>query len=819
MVVSPGRCLYTHTFIPLHSPIASLRSIRAALLLAFAIVLLTGALPSCRVTRHIPQDRSIVSRVRLEDDDPDAGGVRRTWDSRLRMAVVQKPYHRTFGFLPVSTWIWHNDTTQAFHRWRNKVGTAPVLYDEEQTRRSEAAMQRVLAQQGYLNAEVTHRTHTRRMKTSVTYRIERGRPHRLASLHIEIEDDSLRQLIMDGGVPVAARLRVGDPLDLGVLEQERTRLTQQMRNLGYWDFNKEHVRYMADTLQGEHEVDLTMLVTGRHRPYRFGRVRFVTDFDLMAPRTDTALQHDTHRRLMEAEGFELQYVGDRCYLRDKTLLENCYIRPGALYTERAITETYEALCRLHLLRYVNLRVEPRRAAADGSGSEEDAYWLYEDEADADDDRIPLDCDIYLTPRNPHTVQFEVDGTNTAGDLGFALALTYQHRNAFRGSETYTASLKGGYESLSGNLAGLVNDNYTEYSVDNTLDFPKFLFPLLSEETRRRSRATTSVRASYSFQNRPEYTRIITQGAFSYNWLSAATRHRHRWDVFNISYVYLPRQSDAFIDIVQHLGPISYSSYQSHMITSTIYSIMLGNTTLAQRQRAATAMRHVWALRLSPELAGNLMQGVARATGLRREDGRYVLFSQPYEQYARLDVDWTYNRYLTDRSRLAFHLAGGVAVPYGNSEVLPFEKRYYAGGANSVRGWSVRQLGPGRYRNVLTGALDYFNQCGDVRLDASVELRSRLFWNFEFAAFVDGGNIWTLRDYESQPGGVISSDFYRQIAAAWGVGLRLVTDFVVLRLDLGLKAYDPSQEGQAAWPLRRPLDNHNRTLHFAVGYPF
>ena len=743
-----------------------------------------------------------MSRVYIEE----AG--RRTWDSRLRMAIIQKPYHRTFGFLPVSAWIWHNDTTQGFHRWRNRVGTAPTVYDEAMTLRTEAAMGRVLEQQGYLNVAVTHTTRTRRRKTEVTYRLERGAAHRITSLRYEVEDDSLRRIVLSDAASVHTLLHEGDLLDREVLERERTRLTLLMRNHGYWDFNKEHVRYLADTLANEQDVDLTLMVGGKHRPYRFGRVRFVTDFDLMASRQDSTARNVSLRPLADApEGYEIQYEGERCYLRDRTLLENCYVRPGARYTERALTETYEALCRLHLLRYVNLRVEPRRG--------DDTNLPDGETSDAE----VLDCNIYLTPRNPHTVQFEVDGTNTAGDLGFALALTYQHRNAFRGSETYTASVKGGYESLSGNLAGLVNDNYTEYSVDNSLDFPKFLFPFLDDETRRRSRATTAVTAGYSYQKRPEYTRIITQGTFSYKWLTAGARRRHQWDVFNLSYLYLPKKSDAFLDIVQHLGPISYSSYQSHMIASMDYSLTLTNTPTEAQRRQATSGRHVWALRLHPEVAGNLLQGLGHALSLGQEDGRYVLFSQPFEQYARMDVDWTYSRYLTDRSRLAFHLAGGVAVPYGNSEVMPFEKRYYAGGANSVRGWSVRQLGPGRYHNERTGALDYFNQCGDVRLDASVELRSRLVWNFEFAAFLDGGNIWTLRPYESQAGGAIGSDFYRQIAAAWGVGLRLVTDFVVLRLDLGFKAYDPAEQGDAAWRIKHPLSAHNRTLHFAVGYPF
>lgn len=707
----------------------------------------------CRVTRHIPEDSAVVSHSEIRIDG------RKTDQSQLRMAMAQRPYHRTFGFLPVSTWIWHNDTTTFWHRLRNRLGTAPELYDQAKTRRSERAMRRVMQQQGYLDAMVTHRTWVKDKKVSVTYDIRSNTPRRLQTITYETSDTALEQLL--ASTQTATHLREGQLLDHSQLESERQRITSLFREHGYWDFDKENVSFLADTLSGRPEVDLTVCIGGTHHQWKYREVRFITN---------------------------------QCNLRDEVLSRNTFIFPGDYYSERSVRNTYASLSRLHILKYINIRVEP----VEGEEHE-------------------LDVSIYLTPQPSHALQFELDGTNTAGDLGFAMGLTYQQRNAFRGSETFTTRLKGSYEALSGNVDNLVNNHYSEYAAEMNLEIPKFLVPFLDDGTRRKSRATSLFSASFSRQSRPEYNRIVTQGGFGYKWNSPDGKSRNVWDVFNLSYVYLPEQSETFKQLIENLGPISYSSYSSHFILSMDYTAYLGNHTLTTGRQQITT-RNLWSLRINPEIAGNALSAVSHLADVHQSDGRYEILSQPFEQYARLDVDWSYCHYLTDRSRLALHAAGGVAIPYGNSNVMPFEKRYYSGGANSVRGWSVRELGPGRYAG-SSAAFNYFNQCGDVRLDASVELRSRLFWKFESALFVDAGNVWTIKEYESQAGGEFTSDFLRQIASSWGVGLRVVTDFVVLRLDWGFKAFDPSANADESWALPHPFRSNHNTLHFAVGYPF
>lgn len=733
-------------------------------------------LSACSVTKHIPEDSSVVSRVNIIVDGKPSS------NNSLKMAVSQKSYHRTFGFIPMAAWIWYNDSTNWYHRMRNKMGTAPSVYDEERTLYTERAMQRTLSAQGYLFAKVTHDVEIKNRKATVTYNIDRGLPKRIASVKYLVEDPALQQIVDNG----SNLLRVGNLLDRNNLEEERTRLTSSLRDSGYWDFNKDDISFIADTLRGSQDVDLTVMISRLHEVYTINKVRFVTNFDILT--NGQTNEANVNSREIPG-GYEIEYEGDNCYLKDNALIENCHLVPGKKYSETDVRNTYSAYSRLRLLKYTNLRLEP-----------------------TDDNK--LNVSVYLSQQNPKALQFELDGTNTSGDLGFAGALTYLHRNLFHGSETYTATLKGGYESLTGNVSGLVNDNYSEYSFENSIEFPKFLFPWISNEERRKRKATTNVSATFSYQSRPEYTRFISTLGYSYKWQSSA-RQRHTLDVLDLSYVYLPKRSDSFIAIIEKAGPISYSSYSSHLIMASGYNLYLTNQVLGNEKSASD----VWSLRVNPEIAGNVLMAISSIAKLHKNSsGNYELFGQPFQQYARFDMDWSYSKFLTDRSRLAFHFAGGVAVPYGNSSVVPFEKRYYSGGANSVRGWSVRTLGPGRYHSE-DSSLDYFNQCGDVRIDASVELRSKLFWKFEFAAFIDAGNVWTLKNYDNQPDGAISSDFYKEIASSWGVGLRMVTDFVVLRLDMGIKAYDPAYLGKDAWVINKPFNSDNRAIHFAVGYPF
>ena len=229
----------------------------------------------------------------------------------------------------------------------------------------------------------------------------------------------------------------------------------------------------------------------------------------------------------------------------------------------------------------------------------------------------------------------------------------------------------------------------------------------------------------------------------------------------------------------------------------------------------------WAFKANMETAGNLLNWVARAMHFHTdEEGRYTFLNIAYAQYVRGTFDFTRYINFDYNNQLVFHVGLGLAYPYGNSTILPFEKRYFSGGANSVRGWSVRSLGPGKFLG-SDGRIDFINQTGDMKLDLNLEYRAKLFWKFSGALFIDAGNIWTLRAYDEQPGGQFEfSEFWKQLAASYGLGIRLNFDFFIVRFDMGMKAVNPAYDDDYNhYPILHPKFSRDFAFHFAVGLPF
>ena len=426
--------------------------------------------------------------------------------------------------------------------------------------------------------------------------------------------------------------------------------------------------------------------------------------------------------------------------------------------------------------------------------------------------MKLDCYILTSPAKINTVGVDLEGTNSAGDYGFASSLNYQHRNIFRGSELFSARVRGAYEALSGNKANGFG-NYWELGAEGSLLFPRFLFPFLSSDFRRRLRASTEAKISYNLQKRPEYTRAILSGGWSYIWQDRGnTQARHTFKLVDLNYVYLPDKNMDFINSLPDYMVLY--NYTNHFIMSSGYTYSFSNYSPQNR------LRNTHSLRASVEVAGNLLSAFSHLTGAKKnDDGYYELFGTEYAQYVKLDFDFSKGIVLDSRNKLAFHIGVGVGMAYGNSNYFPFERAYFSGGANSVRGWSVRELGPGSME--VDSTTSFALQSGDIRLDLNLEYRTKLFWKFELAAYIDAGNIWTrnVSDERYKAGNFDFSRFYKEIAVSYGLGLRLDFDFFLLRLDTGFKAYNPQEKKSRRWAITRPNFKDNFALHFAVGYPF
>lgn len=770
------------------------------------------ALVACSPVKHVPDGEYLLDKVKIEIEDN--GEIR---ESELYNFLRQQPNHKVLGFakLQLSTYsLSGRDSTRWYNKWLRRIGQAPVIYDRELTEASARQLRLALINSGYMDATVSADTivsGNKRME--VDYKITAGQPHRVAVLDYNIPDTAIRRIVLAD--TAASDLHVGMLLNRTALDNERARIARLLRNDGYYDFNREYINFLADTVAGSKLVGLTLNIHTpaeknsapgnrlpdnnvaqaalAHRRYEIRNVTFVIDNNIdshnPATRLDTVVYKNT-----------FFVFGADHYLKPKMLDEMCYLAPGKPYSARDVERTYEALGRLSIIKFINIELSHAGRLGD--------LGL-------------LDAHIYLSRNKKQSASVEVEGTNSEGDLGFGVGLTYQHRNLANGSELLTAKFRTSYESLSGNFEGLVNKRYTEYAGEVGITFPKFECPFLSKSFKQKVLASTEFTLSANYQERPEYTRVILGTAWKWKWQQNRRDYSRRqtFDLIDINYVRLPRSTLNFIDEIAPSNPLLRYSYEDHFIMRMGYTFTRTNRRMPTANVNAFAVQpYVTTLRFSAEMAGNLLYGISKAIGQKKDDGVYKVLGIQYAQYVKGEFDYTYTRNLNSRNAISMHGGIGIAYPYGNSSMVPFEKRFYAGGANGVRGWGVRTLGPGAYdsRNSVT---DFINQCGDIRLDLSVEYRAKLFWVLEGAVFIDAGNIWTIKSYENQPGGEFKfNKFYKQIAADYGIGLRLDFTYFLLRLDLGLKAYNPAMN-QERWPLIHPKWSRDANFHFSVGYPF
>ena len=786
---------------------------RIRLLYIVVVIAALSLLTGCSSTKYVPDNQYLLDKVVITSDDKDFK------EADLRDYLHQRPNFKAFGLIKwqlyLYNWSGKNDKS-----WVNKqlrrMGEAPVVLDTMLVEQSADELERFLVNKGYIHADVTTRIDTlRHKKAVVTYMLHPNTPYRIRNYQTAISDpviDSiahippkkrnwLSNMFKPSNEDYVSLVKEGNPFDRDLLDLERSRVTKLVRREGYYAFNKDHLAYMADSAFNQNAVDLEMYLKPyrrlkedgsvkeeAHRPYYINKVTVVADYDPLKSDLENSM---SLRDTMKAGDIYVVYANRR-FIRPSALARSVYLAPGKQYDESNVEQTYSSFARLRALKNINIR-----------------FREFEE-----NDSLKLDCSILAAPTKLQGFGVELEGTHSAGDLGFASSVNYQHRNLFRRSETFSFKVRGAYEAL-GSSKSSIDGNYWEFGAETGLMFPRFVFPFVSESFKRRMKATTEFKIGYSFQTRPEYQRTILSGGWSYIWQDRLnTQSRHVFKLVDIDYVHLPKIDKAFADSL----PESTRQYNF----TDQFVLGIGYTYTFNNYVPQNKNRNTHSLRVSVEMAGNLLYGFSKVLGAHKNDkGSYSLFGIPYAQFTKVDVDFSKNIALDAKNRVAYRIGVGVGYPYGNMTKLPFERSYFSGGANSVRGWSVRSLGPGSMG--LEYARSFADQVGDIRLDMNLEYRTKLFWKFEMAAYVDAGNIWTFHEDASHPKANFDfSRFYKEIAFSYGLGLRADFNFFVLRFDTGMKAYDPQQRGGKKWAIKNPNFNSrtgNFAWHFAVGYPF
>ncbi|GHT24831.1 membrane protein [Bacteroidia bacterium] len=759
-------------------------------------------LAGCSPTKYIPEGQYLLEKVEVK---ADGKGVE---PAVMQSYVQQQPNASKFGVRVYN--IVSNDSNFV-KRFIRKIGEAPVIYNAGRVAPSVDEIETEMKNLGYLNASVTAQTDTADKKATVTYEIHSGEPYRVRNYTQavpQLQRAGNRQRNPQTNPPSnrqtnrrttafttaitsvfaaqnAAKIKPGAFFDKDVLEEERQRVATQMRNRGYYQFSAQSLQFLADTALQSNQVDLKLVRTDSTTifPYTVKRVNVFSGYD--------PLEKYVVRDSLLRDSIHIYYNREK-FLRPRIIRGKVLVQPNRTYRELSGERTVSLF-----------------QAMDCVGRTDVQYVM-----NNYPDSTLLDCNIYVTPGNFHSLQARLVGTNKAGDIGVALDGTYGNLNIFNGSETFSLNVRGAYEFVSGTSVNGLGSNYYEFGLSPALTFVKMHLPWIQDYLTERFNSQTQYSMGLNMQQRPEYTRNFFNFNWRFNWTAHNKPLSQSLSLVDINYVYMPSKSDRFLEYLNTIvDPLTKTSYDDVFTAGINYSAIYTSANSSRQQR------NLYTIRFNAELSGNILNWISHATDANRlENGQFAVFGNSFAQYVKANIDLAETFKLTPTAGLAFHLSAGVAYPYGNSEILPFEKRYYGGGPNNIRGWSTRYLGPGAFNGGTQD--DPTTHVGDLSLLATAEYRFKALPWLEPAFFVDAGNIWTLRDYPDQPGGMFRlNSFWKELALGTGIGLRFDLTFLIVRVDAGTKVHDPARPSGDRLVLFNDNLWKNSAVYFAIGYPF
>lgn len=757
------------------------------------LLLVLLLLASCVPTRYVGEDETLLNKVSVEVDNKDVDR------EELKSYLRQRENTRILGYFRFHLWLYNISSRKRENGLLKRAGEKPQIYNPALALQSQDQLKRYMFNKGYYNARVDLEVddNTARRKTNLAFRIKSGELYRIGQISHAIQDSTLQQLYLENYK--TRNLIPGNSFDLDLLDAERDRIVGFFRNEGYYYFSKPMIFFMADTLHNRYTADLKL---GLELPSD----NQIDSARLLRP---YRIKHFTWSVLGETGIQSAGLLRDTLTLKGNTFLSGAgmpfnpklftrinRLEAGSLFSAARAEDTFTALNRLRQFRFINIYFQP-----------------------VSPDSALLNGFVDLAPLPRQSVSFDLEGTNTSGNLGVAGNVNYLHRNLFRGAEIFQAKLKGAMERQQAIVSNESFDfNTREFGVETSLGVPKLLGPATLFKSFGRVLPKTMFTLGYNYQKRPDYTRTISSVRLGYEWMTS--EHLvHNLNLLDFNMVNLSSFDPGFLNSIYDL--YIKSSFTDHLIMATNYSFVY-NT---QQLRTRSSYYHV---RFSAESAGNLLNLASHlagasmvtetdTTGLPPQEF-YTFLSSRYAQYVKADIELRRGIMIDRYNSVVGRFFFGLGVPYGNFDVLPFEKKYFTGGANGIRAWQVRSLGPGTYQ---APPRSYPNQSGDIKIEGNLEYRFRLIRYLESALFLDAGNIWAINEKDNRPGAQFRpGEFYRQFAVGTGMGFRLDFDYFIFRLDLGVKLRDPAQSDNGGWiPGFRKYSGDDLNFSFAIGYPF
>lgn len=774
-------------------------SVGVILAIADAAQQVEDALKGVNKTR---QAQTQPDRRSLSKEDKKALKERRKADKEdLATAQVQvdavlayPPNNSLFGSsyyripLPLGLWAYnkYTNSTSGFGRWMFRCfASDPVLISTINPDTRVKVATNTLHNYGFFRGTVDYTIETNRhnpRKAKMNYTVDTGPVFRLDSIcYIGFPPlaDSLIHRTMRN-----TYLRKGDAFNVLNLTSEQDRLEDIFRNVGYYYYDANFATYKADTVQTPMKVQLQMILNDQ-LPDMVNRQYYIGDTYVSLYRNSS----DTIVSPHQGPGITYSYSGDEEPLHTITWLQNISHRPGRLYRQVDQENTEDMLAELGIFSQVGV-----------------SYQRHDTLAGCD----TLDVLISATLDKPYTADLEFNVTSKNTDrMGPGFTFSLQRKNLWRGAELLNFEIYGSFEWRTHQEDDSGDDFFNSYNIGGTvsLDIPHIVFPFLNSRSFHFP-TTTSFSFTVDWLNRASYFNMISFiTEVTYSWHKNRTS-RHEFTPLSLTYDRLLSTTSAFDDIMEQT-PSLYISMRDRLVPAMQYTYTY---TSSQRHRNP----FTWQLTLKE--AGNITSAIFALTGKPfNESGKKILSNQ-FAQYFKIVSELTNTFRIQGDYKLVTHLVAGALFSYGNTTVAPYNDQFYCGGANSIRGFTIRTVGPGHYYTPQT-RYSYMDQTGECKLEASAELRFPLAGGLNGAIFVDAGNVWLMRSDEARPGGQLTlKHFLDDIALSTGAGLRYDLSFLVLRLDLGIAIHDPAENGRSGYYNLGKFSNA-LALHFAIGYPF
>lgn len=784
----------------------------ALVLIAFLFVI-SGCIPSKKLRKG--EYLLVSNSINIDKDYKKAINK-----DNLYTYIQQTSNQKFLFFFPANLWIdsWAKAKKPTkFKQWvvRN-FSTPPAIYDKFMTDNSVVYLNRYLQNIGYFNAKVSAKAdyNPKNGKVSVVYNVEPNKPYILNQLYYRINDTAIAERVFSDREKCL--IKTNEIYNYFQIAAERDRLTDMLREHGYYDFNADYIYYEIDSSFNDHKLDVYLNIRDAQKKDSVGQL---VNIPHVAYKINNIYVYpwgasNSNKNVWDTIPYAVSNWKDSTKITYYNFIRNGKIRVRNKVLANAIPYSSMELFDYRLKNlanknfmdipiFYNTDISFSKAIVDTMFSVDSKYGL-------------LDCNIKLNPAALNSVGFGFDVTTAAGDWGIKGSTYWENKNIFKGGEVLNISLSANLQSIKEYDNTIETSkflwifNSTDVGIKATLMFPRFFFPINIQRLNKKFRPTTNVLLGINYQKRPYYERWISTATFGYRW-RATTTMEHTLNPIEISAVKMT--SDSELDKILNINstdPRLAYQYTDHLLEALHYTFLFNNQSIGASNQNYTYFR------ADAETSGNLIQlvNVLGNWGMHPEGYRTV-FGIRYAQYARFNFEGRRCWYLGKLNAIAGRALFGFGVPYGNSSSLPYEKAFFAGGANGMRGWQYRFLGPGGY--IGNTSASNLERIGDMQIEFNAEWRFPIYSYLKGALFADVGNIWLLRNDPNYPNGTFRwNDFYKQFAFDFGLGLRLDISFIVIRLDAALPAYDPGKVDP--WRIKT-MKFKEVVWNFAIGYPF